>query len=231
MGNPSDKIATKLDAGGAVRPAPIALGLAALLIVIFGGAILSGHAVLLQNRYVQLALAIAISMLVLTALLGFNRRCVTLAGAGDPSIVRKQIDLHHRRWRWLLLSNLAVATFCVWSLAHALSLQLTVADRPYIVVLSAVIVIVIAVYSAHCLAGPGGFDPRMHDLLNDEFVRNLRTRTVGFGYGIMFLAAAATLVIGAWRPDLTLIALSWALYAGFAAPALYYLFADWRAGR
>jgi hypothetical protein len=37
------------------------------------------------------------------------------------------------------------------------------------------------------------------------------------------------LLIELWRPDLTLRAVSWALYAGFALPALYYVIADWRA--
>ncbi|MEI9885991.1 MAG: hypothetical protein WDN08_05710 [Rhizomicrobium sp.] len=34
-----------------------------------------------------------------------------------------------------------------------------------------------------------------------------------------------------WRPDFALASLAWALYAGFAVPALYYVIADWRASR
>ncbi|MDR3454976.1 MAG: hypothetical protein P4L96_19610, partial [Rhodoferax sp.] len=59
----------------------------------------------------------------------------------------------------------------------------------------------------------------------------LRARAARLGYWALMVAVASALLIAVWRPDLTLRVLAWALYAGFAIPALYYVIADWRAGR
>jgi hypothetical protein len=68
-------------------------------------------------------------------------------------------------------------------------------------------------------------------LPDDEFDRALRTRMMRFGYIVVMLVLSAVFLVALWQPALTLTVLIWALYAGFAVPALYYVIADWRASR
>jgi hypothetical protein len=73
--------------------------------------------------------------------------------------------------------------------------------------------------------------PGARNLPDDEFDSALRARTIRFGYMLVLLLLGAVFQVALWRPDWTLTALAWALYAGFALPAFYYVIADWRASR
>jgi len=233
MTEPSDdEIIAKLNASEsfAIRFALVGVGLVALMALTFAAAYFSGHGALLQNEFIQAGVAVGVVVLFLTAFFGFSRRFVSLAESEDPRIVKRRIDVHHRKWRWVLVSNIPVTGICVWNFVRALN-GLADIDRFFAVVFAGLIVFQVVLFTVHTLAGPGGFSPKMHNLLNDDFVRDLRARTARVGYGIMMLAAGSALIVGTWRPDLALPTLAWALYAGFAIPALYYIIADWWAGR
>jgi hypothetical protein len=227
-----DDIIAELDASGnfAIRIALVGVGLVALMALTFAAAYFSGHGALLQNEFAQAGVAVGVVVLFLIAFFGFSRRFVPPVESEDPRIVKRRIDVHHRKWRWFLVSNLPVTGFCVWNFVQALQGAAN-ADRAYAALFAGLIVFQVVLFTAHTLAGPGGFSLKMHDLLNDEFIRDLRARTARVGYGTMMLTAGSALILGTWRPDLALLALAWALYAGFAIPALYYIVADWRAGR
>jgi hypothetical protein len=89
----------------------------------------------------------------------------------------------------------------------------------------------IGLFSVLMMVGPGWFSRELHAILNDDFIRDLRARAMRLGYLTMMVAVTAALLTAIWRPDFALPALAWALYAGFAIPTLYYIIADWRAGR
>lgn len=227
-----DEIIAKLNAseGAAIRFALVGLGLVVLMALTCAAAFFSGHAAVLQNEYVQSGVAVVFVVLFVTAFFGFSRRFAVPVEAEDPRIVKRRIDTHHRKWRWLLAANLPLSTFCVWNFAHSLA-ELSGLDRFYAVALAGLVVFQLVLFTANTLAGPGGFNPAMHELLNDEYVRALRARTARFGYITMMLASSAALLAGTWRADLALPAVAWAMFAGYALPTLYYIIADWRASR
>jgi hypothetical protein len=89
-----------------------------------------------------------------------------------------------------------------------------------------VIAFLVFVLVAVLSVGPG---INGREFINDEFVSALRARTMRFAYMLTMLLLVGVLLVVLWWPELTLTALCWALYAGFALPAIYYVIADWRA--
>lgn len=227
-----DDIVARLNASeeAAVRMALTGLALVVLMALVFAAAFFTGHAAWLQDQTVQAAVAAVVGGALVIAFVRFARRFGPPVDACDPAIVKKRIDAHHRTWRWTVGSSLFSSLGCVAALSSVLSKAGT-ADRPFVLVFAAQVVFVCLLFAAVTAAGPGWFDREMHAILNDEFIRDLRARAVRVGYSVMMFAVAAALLAGVLRPDLALSALAWALYAGMAVPALYYVVADWRASR
>ncbi len=227
-----DEIVAQLNAseGAAVRMFFAGLGMVVMMVLVFAGAFFSGHVAFLQSQTVQIVIAIAFGTAFLIAFVRFARRYAPPVDASDPRIVRLRIDAHHRSWRWTIVSSLFSSVGCVAAFSTALP-KASTPDRPFVLLFAAMVAFVILLSAMVMAFGPGGFSRQIHAILNDEFVRDLRARTVRLGYAVTMTAVAAVLLIGVWRPDFALPALAWALYAGFAIPALYYVVTDWRAGR
>jgi hypothetical protein len=229
-----DEIVAKLDASDrAMTRMTLALGGAVLLLAaVYAAAAFSGKTALLQSEGVQIAIAALFAMIVAFAFLRFGQkfRPDAYSDAADPRIVRRRIDAHHRYWRWTLLAGILSTSVLGLNFGYVLA-DLTRADRILALLAGGIMIVVIALFSVLTLIGPGWFNRELHAILNDDFVRDLRARTARLGYLTMMAATAAALLATIWRPDLALSALAWAFYAGFAVPALYYIIADWRAGR
>lgn len=225
-----DEVAARLNARDR-RIALTGFPLLAMMMLVLAGLIFNGHAALLQNQTVQIVISLAFVAGVLLVFLPLarDRDPATDAAGADPAIMRKRIDHYHRYWRWTILFLLLASTNVVGEFVWAVS-KATI-PAPYVLINGASVVFTILIFAWTTANGPGGFRGGLHHILNDEFVCTLRARMMRLGYAAMMAAGAAALLTGMWRPDLAVPALAWALYAGFAIPALYYVIADWRASR
>jgi len=229
-----DEIIAKLNASDrAVAWMVVALVVVpVMLIAIFAGAFFTGHAALLQSEGVQ----IAVSILVVAGILFFIQRLgrryqpEAYLESMEPRILRRRIDAHHRYWRWTLVTCLFSASCTTLSFSRTLA-NIARPNQTWAFFMAGTIIFTIALFSTIVMIGPGWFSRDMHAILNDDFIRALRGRAERLGYVTLMIALAGVLIVAIWRPTLTLPALCWALYAGFAIPALYYVIADWRAGR
>lgn len=228
-----DEVVAKLDASDrAVTRMLLTLAAALLLLVaIYAAAYFTGEAALVQSQSFQIAIGVlfAAGVVIVMARFGSKFRPDAASDASGPRIVRRRIDAHHRYWRWSLVSGL-VATSS-WGLNFNRLADFAREDRGLALVAGGTMIFVMALFSVLTIAGPGWFSRDLHAILNDEFIRDLRARTARLGYLTMMAAMAAALFAAIWRPDLAQPALAWAFYAGFAIPVLYYVIADWRAGR
>ncbi len=229
-----DEIIAKLNAiDRSVGWAVLALvGTLVTLLAVFAGAFFTGHAALLQSEGVQIAVGIlfAAAIFVLALRIGQRSQPQAYLESMEPRILRRRIDAHHRYWRWTLLSCIFTSFWSAMSLGHAFA-HVGPDNRFWALLAGAMFIPVIALFSAMLIVGPGWISRDMHRILNDDFIRALRGRAERLGYAALMIAVAGALLVAIWRPALTLPVLSWALYAGFAIPALYYVIADWRAGR
>lgn len=228
-----DEIVARLNASEAAaeRMALNSLGLVAVMALVFAAIFVTGHAAWLQNQAVQIVIAIAVGGAFLLVFLRMARKYAPpVVDASDPAIVRRRIDAHHRTWRWTIFSSLFSSIGCVAGFAFTSS-KMSPADRPYVLLYAGTVTFVILLSTWVIAVGPGWLNGRLHAILNDEFVQSLRARTLRLGYAVTMAAGAIALLIGVWRPNLAIPSLAWALYAGFAIPALYYVVADWRASR
>jgi hypothetical protein len=228
-----DEIIAKLDASDrAVTRMILALaGAVLLLVAIYAAAYFTGESALLQSEGFQFAIAVlfAAGVVIVIARFGRKYRPDAYSDASDPRIVRRRIDAHHRYWRWSLVSGLVATS--TWGLNFNNLVRFAREDGGLALVASGIMISIMALFSVLTIIGPGWFSRELHAILNDEFIRDLRARTVRLGYLTMMAAMAAALLTAIWRPDLALPALAWAFYAGFAIPALYYVIADWQASR
>lgn len=222
--NASDRAVTRLMLilGGAVL----------LLVALYAAAFFAGEVALLQSEGVQIAIGVLFVAAVAFVVVRSNRhfRSGAFSVATDPRIIRRRIDTHHRYWRWTLLSALVATSASMLSFSYALG-RLSHANHFLALIAGAIMIVVMGLFAAHTLAGPGWFNGKLHAILNDDFVRQLRARTARLGYLAMMVSVSAGILAALWRPNLALQALAWSLYAGFAIPTLYYVIADWRAGR
>jgi len=206
-----------------------AIGLALLLAVV-AALTFTGHAALALSTWGQTITAVYAVTLLVYFIAMMSRSYVPSVETDDPRFLRRRIDEYQRRWRWTILGQIFLTAPCF---AYLPLMFLVFGSAPFmraVVVFIIFALIIILVFLL--LAGPGlqgtslGLTP---DLLNDEFITALRARMMRFAYILTMLLLGTVLVIDLWRPDLTLRALCWALYASFALPALYYVIADWRA--
>jgi hypothetical protein len=232
-----DDIVARLNANDRAmgRLALVLLSAALVLVAIYAAAYFSGEVMMVQSTGAQIAIGGLFVVAVGFAFLGFARRIrpVAQSDANDPRIVRRRIDAHHRDWRlmlmsWLvmilgLLPTLTMAGRTLGALGHAY--------RPLAIAATAAMIAPIMLLSLLTIAGPGWGNRELRAILNDDFVRQLRARAIRLGYLTMLMTVSAGFLAAVWRPDLALQALGWSLCAGSAIPALYYVIADWRAGR
>ncbi|GAA0532436.1 membrane protein implicated in regulation of membrane protease activity [Rhizomicrobium palustre] len=226
-----DEIVARLDASerAALRLAAAMLGGTLLLVLLFTAALFSGRGAWLQNQDLQILVAVLAGSGFITAFAYFKRTTPPV-DAQAPNIVRKRIDAHHRTWRWMLLSGLVALSGNMIALSSAAE-KTSALDWPLRLLFFAVTALLLLMCTAQLAIGPGWHNRETRAILNDEFTAALRARTLRFGFWVVMLALTGLWGLGAFRPDLLLPGLAWALYAGYALPALYYIIADWRAGR
>ena len=203
----------------------------ALLFAVVAALTFTGHAALVLSIWGQTITAVYAVALLTYFVVTMSRSYIPSIEAGGSRLMRRRIDEFQGRWRWqILLQVVAVLPFFAylpqvfWVFGSA---------HPFMRAVVALLVFELMLTLVFLLsAGPGlqGMAPGLApDLLNDEFVTALRARMMRFAYVLTMLLLGGVLVVFLWRPDLTLRALCWALYASFAVPALYYVIADWRA--
>lgn len=211
----------------------ILIGGLALVVGVIAVALLTGHAELVMSFRGQVAFAVALVVLFVITFVGIAKYYKPPPEIANPRIVRRQIDVHHRRWRIILGVNLFTTFVCVFNLSRVLPSPAAVGSMWPLAVGFCVALLPI-LFAFVLSVGPGWqgmAEPGLSEILDDEFVRNLRARTMRFGYVLLMVLMGAVLLTGIVNPALTLPALCWALFAGFAVPTLYYIVADWRAGR
>lgn len=232
-----DDILAKLDANDRAtsRMALILLSAAFAPVALYAAAYLSGEVTLVQSEGAQIAIGGLFVMVLVFVFAGFGRRFrpVASSDANDPRIVRRRIDAHHRYWRLMLVSWLGM-TIGLLPLVTVTGRALGALGQAHsllAIAAAAAMIAPIVLFSLLVIAGPGRGNRELRAILNDEFVRQLRDRTIRLGYFTMLAAVSAGILASVWRPDLALLVLWWSLYAGFVVPALYYVIADWRASR
>jgi hypothetical protein len=205
----------------------------ALVAAAVAALVFTGYAEWQQNGWFQLGVAAVVGALFLYVLVMMGRHQLPPMEVLDPALARRRIDAKQRRWRTAMLLNIFTLFICVFNIAPELGDNAGLHGiLPF--ALGFAICALPTTFAFLLSGGPGlrGLgQPDMRALVNDEFAVALRGRTMRFGYLFLMLALSAVLLIVLWRPALIFTALAWALYAGFAIPALYYVIADWRAGR
>jgi hypothetical protein len=204
-----------------------------LVVGVIAAALLTGHAELVMSFWGQVAFAVWLAVLFAITFVGIAKYYKPPPEIANPRLVRRLIDAYQRRWRWIILLGIFITFVSLRNLTNFFRdapAPQSIAD----VLITASIIVAVTMFVLVLAAGPGwqGMgEPGMSEILNDEFVQSLRARTMRFGYIVAMLLISAVLLIAVWRPDLTLKALCWSMFAGYALPALYYVIADWRASR
>lgn len=142
--------------------------------------------------------------------------------AMSERILRKQIDVHHRRWRLLILTFLFGFPLFTFTLTH----------RPPHTWFSPVILVFDAVvYAGIVCFGPGFLRKTYRKALNDELTHSLRTRAVRLGYLVLVVMLGGAYLAILYRPGLAPVILPWLLAVAVSVPLTYFLFLEWRASR
>ncbi len=202
------------------------IGLALLLAVVTALS-LTGHAALVLSVWGKTVTAVYAVALLIYFIAMMSRAYVPPIGMDDPRFLRRRIDEYQRRWRWAILFQVFMM-FPVFALLPKVFWALGALQ--FIGIMFFGTIAFLMIFSGYMLsAGPGLLLPRASELINDEFATALRARVMRFAYILTMLLLGTALLVAVWRPTLTATALIWALYVGFAVPALYYVIADWRA--
>lgn len=205
----------------------------ALVFAVITTASFTGHAALVTSVAAQIVTAAVVVALFVYALVMMSKYYVSPIDADSPRLVRRRIDVYQRRWRWVILLNIFTTLAFVVNVPGSFSV-LRGAHQSLLMLIGACAAGFMIMMAFILSAGPGmqGMaQPGARALLNDEFASALRARTMRFGYILVMLLIGAAYLVALWQPNLAPAALAWALYAGFAVPALYYVIADWRASR
>jgi MFS family permease len=219
------------------RTAWVLTGGFSLMAAAIAFAIFTGHAALVTGMWGQIVILAVAAALFVYAVAIINIYYRRPLEADGPRLLYRQMDSHQRSWRQLVLFNVFMMFFVVMSLMpaflHRPAAPFLRAAPQLLLLIGAAPAGFVLVFALILSAGPGWesvfLQPGARELLHDEFNTAQRARTMRFGYILVMLLLYAVLLVALWRPDLTRMALSWALYAGFALPALYFVIADWRA--
>jgi magnesium-transporting ATPase (P-type) len=178
------------------------------------------------ERYVPELLLTLMWFFLFVVLLRFRRSRDSLR----PSVLRKQVDDYQSRQRWMMLMFVVLVfvmclsaipspiwgaggnTFSNWF--HALAL-------PFVVTLCTLFVSI----------GPGFLSKRYRPAIDDELSRSLRAKAAKLGYTLAMILLAGGYVVAAARPVWSLTVFPLLLFAGFAIPALYLTWLEWRANQ
>lgn len=210
------------------------LGGLGLIVAVVAALVFTGHAAWQQNVWFQAGVAAVMVALFLYVIVMMGRHFVPPEAAMGPTFARRRIDAHQRRWRWALLSNLLVGLFLAYNQWHALNDFAALGDDRMRLLLGLGFGLYPLLMVAILTVGPRWQSLGQLELakwVDDEFSLALRARTLRVGYVFAMVLLAAVFVVTLWRPALTLTVLCWGLFAGAAVPTLYYVIADWRAGR
>jgi hypothetical protein len=193
----------------------------------------SGHAAWLASSWAQVIIVAVVAALFVYVFVMIGKHYSQSFEAGSPRLMYQRMDSHQRRWRQAILLNVVTMFIVVMTVP---GLAEVLRNAPQVRLLLGAVIAGIVLLMAFMLSVGAGRPPSMvqpggPSILDDEFDRALRARTMRFGYLLVILLLVAVLQVALWQPDLTVTAIVWALYAGFAGPALYYLIADWRASR
>lgn len=230
-----DDIETRIQASNRVmwRLVWVLSGGLALVVAIAIALVVTGLAAWQRNGWFQMAVAAVVGALFLYVVVMMARHHVPPIEAMNPRFARRRIDAQQRRWRWAILGNVFVGAGFAFSQSQALQVTTRLNDTTR-VGLGLLFCLLPLLMVAILTVGPrwqcfGKSD--LGVLVDDEFAVALRARTMRIGYVVAMILIAAVLLVTLWQPALTLTVLCWALFAGSAVPALYYVIADWRASR
>ena len=190
----------------------------------------SGHAALVSSMRGQIVIGAVAGALFVYALVMIAKCNIAPTELDSPRLVHRRMDSNQRAWRRSILFTVVMMFVALMSFQRAFPVLraahlLQTLAGPFVTGMMLLLVFILSV-------GPGwSGPPGSTGLPDDEFDRALRTRMMRFGYIVVMLVLSAVFLVALWQPALALTALIWALYAGFAVPALYYLVADWRASR
>jgi hypothetical protein len=230
-----DDIETRIQASDRVmwRLVWVLSGGLALVVAVVTALVFTGHAAWQRNGWFQMAVAALVGALFLYVLVMMAKHHVPPPEILNPRLARRRIDAQQRRWRWAILGNVFVGAGLAFSQSQALR-NIAGLNDMISVGLGLGFCLLPLLMVATLTVGPRWQcfgRPDLGALVDDEFTVALRARTMRFGYVFAMILIAAVLLVTLWRPALTLTALCWALFAGSAVPALYYVIADWRASR
>jgi hypothetical protein len=164
----------------------------------------------------------------LAVFLWIGRRMAPPPEANEERILRKRIDSIQSFWRWFTVFFVCIAFTTTLSLSGALERIHSSHPIPAFIV-GVTFVFVILLYMLMTFYGPGYFNRSLR-VANDELARALHARAFKAGYLVLMVMLGGVLLATLYRPALTIPALCWVLYAGFAIPTLYYVILQWRAG-
>jgi hypothetical protein len=214
------------------------LGGLALLFTATAAAIFSGHGALvtdMRGRTVIAAFLGALFVYVFATIgrYAFQRSGIERPEADSPRLLHGRLDIYQRRWRRLVLLYVLTNSVAVMVLPRALPLLRAAHQWPLSMGIGAAFAGSMLLSAFILSAGPRWESMAFGapEIPSDEFDSALRARAMRFGYRLLMLLLCSALLVALWQPDLSLTALTWALYAGFAVPALYYLIGDRRASR
>ena len=179
-----------------------------------------------ESALEPITLALVISLLIVLAFRIFAR---PPKEAMSERILRKQIDDHQKRWRFLyiLIAIMAIVLGTLPLSPHFRSpgvnstLWLPHASFVFVALMSALII---------CF-GPGFLNASFRNAMNDELTRALRARASRLGFLIAVAGMGASYLVALYKPEWSVFVLSPVIAAAIAVPALYFVILDWRAGR
>jgi hypothetical protein len=206
----------------------------ALVVGATAAAIFSGHAALVAGMWGRIVIAAVIGALFVYAFVTIIKSSIQPIKADSPRLVQRRLDHYQGVRRWSILIGVFMMFFVLMGIPHAVPVLRAARQLPLLIGAGALIAGIMLMNALLLSSGPRWqtlVPPGVRELPNDEFDRALRARTTRFGYILVMLLLAGALPVALWRPDWALTAIACALYAGFAAPALYYIIGDWRASR
>lgn len=176
------------------------------------------------------ALAIWLPMILLALLwmivMIYRVRFAPTPGVMRPGVQRRLVDDVTRRQRW------TIAVFVPLTLILAVN-QFTRTDlhSPDNWYGPATFVGYMLMAALMLVLGAGFLSRRYRAANADEMSRALRGRATGVGYVVAMAAMGAIYLVHLFAPPAEGLAILLAMSAAFIVPALYYVIADWWAGR
>lgn len=169
-------------------------------------------------------------MLLLLIVAIFFWRAHVSAKPPPPSVLRKQVDDDQSRQRWKML--MFVPVMFIVCLAITLSPTSLAPGAPIGAWFAPVLFPMIAVVCTLFVSiGPGFLSSRYRVALEDELERSLRAKAAKAGYALAMALLAGNYLVALAKPHWMAEVISFSVFAGFAAPALYLTWLEWRANR